>query len=306
VHAGAKALAEQLLCASGAPRVARLRHAGGALVLAYHDIVPDEVGDAVRADAAGDASLHLPQRAFARQLDLLRKRYEIVPLPRVLDTPGPGGRPRVAITFDDAYEGALTAGVAELERRGLPATVFVAPAFVGGGDFWWDALAGPEGLPERVRAHALLAFGGRDAGVRAWAAAAGVRERPLPAFMKMASEARLSDAIARGITLASHTWSHPALPALSADELAHELARPLAWLRERFPGILDWIAYPYGATSAAVEQAARVAGYAAALRVDGGWITRPGGADRFSLPRLNVPAAVSLKGFELRAAGIVS
>ena len=140
--------------------------------------------------------------------------------------------------------------------------------------------------------------------MRAWAAAVGMGKRPLPAYMKVASEARLAQALPRGITLASHSWSHPALSALPADELAPELARPLAWLRERFPGTLDWISYPYGATSPAVERAAHAAGYAAALRVDGGWI-RPG-AERYDLPRLNVPAGMSLRGFEIRAAGIVS
>ncbi len=301
MRAGARALAELVLCATGAPRMARARRGASALVLAYHDIVPE--GEAT----AGDTSLHLPRRAFADQLDLLARAYEVVPLPAVLEPARDPRRPRVAITFDDAYEGALTAGVAELERRGLPATVFVAPAFVGGRDFWWDALAGAEGLDADLRAHALAELGGWDGPVRAWAAKRGILARDLPGWMRAATEDRLARAVAGGaIALASHTWRHAALPALPPAELRSELVRPLAWLRERFPGVLPWLSYPYGATSAAVAAAATAAGYTAALRVDGGWIPDPRAADPFDLPRLNVPAGVSRRGFELRASGVLA
>lgn len=308
MHAGLKAVVERVLCASGAPRVARLRRAGSALVLAYHDIVPGDVAtsripaNGTASGFRGDASLHLPQASFARQLDLLVREYDVVPLASVLEAPR-GNRPRAAITFDDAYHGALTAGVDELEKRGLPATVFVAPAFVGGGGFWWDALAGEDGPADCVRAHALDALGGRDRAVREWAAAAGTRARALPPHMTVASETTLARATARGMTLASHTWSHPALPALPPDELKMELERPLAWLRERFQGVLPWISYPYGLTSPAVARAAAAAGYRAALRVDGGWMGSA--AEPYDLPRLNVPAGASIRGFELRTAGLL-
>ncbi len=55
-----------------------------------------------------------------------------------------------------------------------------------------------------------------------------------------------------------------------------------------------------------MASAAAAAGYAAALRVDGGWIPDPRAADRLDLPRLNVPAGVSRRGFELRTAGMLA
>lgn len=298
MRAATRALAELVLCASGAPRIARARRGGRALVLAYHDIVPEG-----SPGYRGDASLHLAQADFGRQLDLLARTHDIVPLSAVLESAATR-RPRAVITFDDAYEGALTAGVAELARRGLQATVFVAPAFLGGHDFWWDALSGDDGLSPALRAHALGTLGGQDARIRAWAAAQGLPERRPPAHMRAASEERLAAAAAAGVVaLASHTWSHPALPGLAAEELRAELERPLAWLRERFSGVLPWLTYPYGATSPEVARAARAAGYVAALRVDGGWMSSA--ADAFDLPRLNVPAGVSVRGFELRTAGVL-
>jgi len=308
VRRAAKHLGELVLCASGATRLARARLSDGALVLAYHDIAPDEANGPDGPDGAnpaGDASLHLPRREFARQLDRLARTHDIVPLPAVLE-PRRGRRPRAAITFDDAYEGALSEGVPELVDRGLPATIFVAPAFADGRDFWWDALAGPDGLPDEVRAHALGALGGRDAAVRRWAAARGWTPRPLPSHMHAARESRIAAVAALpGITLAAHTWSHPVLPALAADELRQELVRPLAWLRERFERVLPWLTYPYGATSPEVASSAAALGYAAALRVDGGWLHHPARADRFDLPRLNIPAGLSARGFQLRASGLL-
>jgi peptidoglycan/xylan/chitin deacetylase (PgdA/CDA1 family) len=108
-----------------------------------------------------------------------------------------------------------------------------------------------------------------------------------------------------GITLASHTWSHPNLAALAAAELEDELQRPLAWLRERFTGVLPFISYPYGLSSPAVERAAADAGYEAALRIDGGWL-RDGSVNRYAIPRLNVPSGISDAGFRLRCSGVLA
>src|SRR4051794_40278450 len=81
------------------------RRRGATLVLAYHDIVP--AGER----PVGDRSLHLPQADFAAQLDeAARLGLRIVPLD-ALRQPDDDPTPRVVITFDDAYRGALTAGV---------------------------------------------------------------------------------------------------------------------------------------------------------------------------------------------------
>ncbi len=289
---------ERLLIGIGLPRVFRARMASRALVLAYHNVVPD--GER----AVGDLSLHLSQRNFAAQLDLLLDTHDVVPLEEVLAAGGENGRPRVAITFDDAYRGALRAGLEELRRRDLPATFFVAPAFVDGGTFWWDALADESGLPDRIRSHALSALRGDDAAIRAWAKAEGIRERTLPEFQTVASEVELHKAAeTSGIRLAAHTWSHPNLTTLDAVELRTELHRPLEWLRDRFQEALPWISYPYGLCSPSVASAAEAEGYLGALLVTGGWLRTSTDVSRFTLPRLNVPAGVSPNGFALRAAG---
>ncbi len=300
MRARLKQLTEALLARGGPAGLYQSSRRGRTLVLAYHNILPPD------APPGRERSLHLPRTDFAAQLDLIREHADVVPLTEALmPAADPSARPRVAITFDDAYAGALTAGVEELRRRQLPATVFVAPAFIGGRPFWWDALdsGAPDGLPEAVRHACLWEAAGQDTRVRDWATRAGIPWREVPSHACAGSEADLMAAMEYAqLTLASHTWEHPNLAALAGEALRHELAAPLAWLATRVsaPPIL---AYPYGLTSAAVCEAARSAGYAEALLVSGGWMTRAG-ADPLRLPRLNVPAGISLDGFRLRLAGL--
>ena len=293
---------ERVLCRGGLAGLARGYRRAGTLVLAYHNVVPDGTA------GGGDRSLHLPQREFARQLDLLQRTHDVVPLSRLSAPPG-GRRPRVVITFDDAYQGAVTAGVEELSRRGLPATIFVTPGFVGGRSFWWDALSRPgsDGLPPELRDRCLTVLRGRDDEVRRWAAEQGVPAHEVAPHQTGATEAQLEAAFrVPGITPAAHTWSHPNLAALHPEELDEEMVRPLAWLRERFPGVLPWLTYPYGLASSTVEEAARRAGYEGAFRVEGGWMPRSGaGARPHALPRSNVPAGASLENFEMRTSGLI-
>ena len=297
VRARLKHAAERLATGGGLARAARARMRGGTLLLAYHNVVP-------RGEApVGDLSLHLARDAFAAQLDRLMETHDVVPLADAVRLAGRrGGRPRVAITFDDAYRGAVTAGVAELAARGLPATIFVVPGRVGGGSFWWDAL----GAPAAFRGRALTDARGEDGAVRRLAREIGSSEIDVPPHALPASEDELRAAAdGAGITFGSHTWSHPNLAALSADEVERELRDSLDWLRARFPSTaIPWLSYPYGLASPAVARAAAAAGYEGALRVEGGWM-RGAPADRFAVPRLNVAAGVSLAGFELRAAGVL-
>ena len=297
-----KSLLEHFWLVSGVRAASRWRHRDASLVLAYHNIVPD--GEA----PAGDRSLHLPRRAFADQLDALAETHEIVPLADLLAGPASNRRPRAAITFDDAYCGALSTGIAELARRGMPATVFVAPAFVGGRDFWWDVIARPDGgMDAAVREHALESLQGDDARIRRWATARGIALHPAPGHARCGSDEELRAASAvPGITLAAHGWSHRNLARLDAPALRGEMERPLAWLRARHSErvLVPCISYPYGRSTPEAEAAAAAAGYRAGFRVEGGWLrsaARPG----FATPRLNVAAGISRAGFELRLAGLL-
>ena len=296
-----KAIVEGVLIRSGVARMARRRLSGRSLVLAYHNVVPS--GEA----RVGEGSLHLSQADFARQLDLVAATHDVVALESIVDDVSESARPRVAITFDDAYHGAITAGLEELRRRSMPATVFVAPGLLGG-DTWWDRLAAATGgvMPDDVRRHAIENLRGDRGAVLAWAGSSNLTSRSARSLPRIATETELAAASRQaGITFGSHTWSHRNLNVLSSEELDAELAPSLAWLRTRFSNTIPWLSYPYGLSSPTVESMAQRAKYQGALRVSGGWMNRRP-TNAHGLPRLGIPAGLSSGGFSLRLAGIAS
>lgn len=293
-----KRVVERALVAGGPATLARQSRTRDVLILGYHNIVPS--GER----PCGDRSLHLPQVAFAAQLDALLETHEVVPLDSLLrGETSEITRPRAVITFDDAYVGALTAGITELAARDLPATVFVAPGFVGGRSFWWDVVADPDGgLDPTDRARALGELRGIDARVRG---TLRTRAEP-PVWARCTSDGDLAAALASSrLSVASHTWSHSNLTQLTDIELAQELAGPREWLARFGMRALPVISYPYGLADARVLDAARTAGYEAGFMIEGGW-TSPPVRGRFDVPRLNIPAGLSRDGFVLRAAGILA
>jgi peptidoglycan/xylan/chitin deacetylase (PgdA/CDA1 family) len=303
VAKGWKRIAEVAMVGVGLPRLASTRIARSGVILAYHNVVPR--GES----AAGELALHLDQDQFGDQLDLLLETHDVVSLDELVTTDWSAvQRPRAVLTFDDAYEGALTAGVEELVRRGIPGTIMVAPGILGR-PAWWDRLAleGGGSLPDGVRSHCLKALRGRGEEVLAWARGEGLATQELPPHALPASEERVVEAGRRpGISLAAHTWSHPNLARLDAEECREEYRRCRRWLQERDVSYSDWLAYPYGLYSRDAAEVARTC-FLGGLRVEGGLAWRRGEATAplGVLPRLNVPRGMSLHGVRLRLAALL-
>ena len=291
------------IMATGVPARRIRRRASGTVILSYHNVVP--TGE----QAVGDLSLHIGQRRFGEHLDRLLETHDVVPLAELRIGEVPVGRPRAVVTFDDAYRGTITAGFDELNRRGLPGTVFVPPGCLGSDGFWWDRIASPhEGLGSEVRSHALESLGGKGDQILAWAVSEGMSLAELPDHARPATRDELLDAARSGrFELGSHTWSHVNLAGVSPSEAAEEISRGHAWLDDVDAAIpcVDWLAYPYGLYSAEVAAAAaQQVGHA--VRVDGGAAEVEGiwTADSHRLPRINVPAGLSPHGLVLRLAGM--
>lgn len=293
------------MIAAGVDRLGQRLRRGRSLVLAYHNVVPDS------AAPTGDRSLHLGVSAFGRQLDLLLQLGRVVSLEELLS----GVRNErqsmaFAVTFDDGYRGAATLGVRELERRGLPATIFVAPGLVGDQTFWWDAfsMSDLETRAPALRQRILTEGMGMATEARRLALECGHEMGSVPELWRSARDSELLEAASvDGVTIGSHTWSHPSLVALPGDALQEEITRPREWLRERFGATyLDVLAYPYGLHSDAVRRSALRAGYRAGLSLAPASMrvadTPQSTLGAFSLPRLNVPAGLTLSGLRLRAA----
>lgn len=294
-----KAWAEVGLVASGLPALRRRLRRHERIVLAFHNVIPAE------HEPAGDCSLHLPQGAFRRLLREVQATHDVIPLADLVNNV-PVRRPLAAITFDDAYVGALTAGVAELRRAGVPATFFVCPGRLGGQSFWWDRLAAVQGeLSDARRDDALTRWKGDEEAVMSGLPGDRIPAQTLPDWALTASVDLLHEgAKTSGFDFASHSWSHPNLSAIEPTRLQEEMARPLEWLRHSGLPWLPALAYPYGRSSPEVERAAVAAGYSTGLLIQGGGF-QPAVADPMRWPRLNVPAGLSPEGLVLRMSRLV-
>lgn len=316
---GWKGVVERAVVRTGLVRLVERRRRPAVVVLAYHNIVP--VGE----KPAGDVSLHLDQQAFADQLDWLLEGRRVVALDEAFDrfdgndssdsSDGKDGNDgdgnvetRVVLTFDDAYQGMMTAGLEELSKRDLPATVFVPPALLGSPGFWWDRLAPPgEPLDPRVRDHALNALSGRTEEILAWAGAEGLAMQDLPEHTKPAAEAAMDPGRTNGkLRLGAHTWSHPNLARLSDEEALEELKASRSWLAERTDRFTNWLAYPYGLVGDGAQRAAEMI-FDGALLVSGGPSEREGRRVGFPyrVPRINVPRGLTIEGLAMRIAGLL-
>lgn len=296
VRAILRQAAEVAIGATGTVAVVRRWRRGVVPILAYHNVVP------VEEAGRGDASLHLPLPHFVAQVERVAKAFDIVDLATAVSEPAPGPGPRAVITFDDAYRGAVTLALPELARRGIPATVFVSPALLGTPSTWWDEAAEAGVLSPEWRERALTDLHGKSGAIRDLAFT-NRRVPALPPSFGIATADELDLHCGDGVALGSHAWAHEHLPSLPAPELETSLRKTLQWLAERPGRTVTWLAAPYGATSEAVSRTARTLGHAGVLRIDGGpW--NPVG-DQADLPRINVPAGVSLRGLDLRTIGLI-
>jgi len=301
-----KQAGETLLGSGLAVTAGLARRRGSRLILSYHNVVSGE-----SPPLLGDRSLHLPLRNLREQLDTLKELgIPVVPLASA-HAPALNGPPEVVLTFDDAYAGTLQHAIPELASRGLPATIFVAPGLLGAAAPWWDLLASPAlgAVPEPIRLEALARYHGEGQLILEHAVASGRALQPPAAEHRIGSEAELHDAMAlhAGLTLGTHTWSHPnleALATLSEEQARTQLTKTAAWLEERFgERAIGFVAYPYGLESPAVRRITSLAGFVGGLRVSGGWDSRRG--DPYGIPRLNITAGLSRRGFRVRLAALI-
>lgn len=272
------------------------RAQGRCVVLAYHNVIPDD------EPISGDPGAHLRMSDFCGQLDILSETAQVVALEDLFPLEPIKDSLRVAITFDDAYRGTLLLGLPELVRRKVPATVFVPTGLIGTKAFWWDEFefSGWEG--DRIPLRRLR---GHYPAVRDWALENGWTPRDQGPFQVPCTEDELVGAAGRseGIRFGSHTVSHPNLSQLSSEEIRGELTSSLAWLVERNLPTSQWLSYPYGLASPKVEDIARQCGLAGALTITGGPILPPL-ENPFRVPRVNIPARTSRQGFLLRLLGL--
>lgn len=167
-----------------------------------------------------DSPVDLPRRTFRRQMSELREIAEVVPLADAVRDPegGAGDRPRVALTFDDAYASFHDTVWPVLRELDLPATLFVPVGFVEGTS------------PAPIAANPKLS-------PCSWA--------------QLAEMSREEGA--GSIHIGSHTWSHPDLTTLEAPRIREELTVSRQRLEGRLGRRVTAFCYPRARWNRRVE-----------------------------------------------------
>jgi peptidoglycan/xylan/chitin deacetylase (PgdA/CDA1 family) len=208
----ARDLLEQLVKVSLLPLGALRRdRRPGVTVLGYHRV------------AGGSARpIDLPAGLFAWQVDYLRAHYRVVSLDEVVTIAREGKAypdDVVALTFDDGYEDIYYHALPILRRHRVPATVYLATAYID------------SGRPFPFEAALRSPQQGRSL---SWAQAREMQESGL-------------------ITFGAHTHTHADLTALSPRRIGEEIAAANALIAARLGAPPVHFSYPWGRRSAAAR-----------------------------------------------------
>jgi peptidoglycan/xylan/chitin deacetylase (PgdA/CDA1 family) len=264
------------------------------LVLGYHRVVDD-----FEAEAKVEMPSMLTSRAmFERHLDCLGRHFEFVSLDEIgdhLQSGLPFKKPVAAVTFDDGYQDVYEQALPVLERKGIPAAMFVVTDLVGR-PFWqihdklyhlvakafasWDdprqkmlGLLNDLGLPaydctrraaiaSPMVAVSTLLPSLPQADVRRLMAGLessvgnGFHNVPRTVTWEMVADMRR-----RGFIIGSHTRSHVSLPVETPETIAMELEGSKQELERQMGERVDHFAYPGGEFNSAIVDAVARAGY---------------------------------------------
>jgi peptidoglycan/xylan/chitin deacetylase (PgdA/CDA1 family) len=127
-----KAGAAQVMCRTGMDKAMGSLSGGGRtpLVIGYHRVVEDF---AVSAETS-IPSLLVSRGMLERHLDWIGRRYQFVDLNELgvlLESRRAPKKPVAAITFDDGYQDFYDHALPSLQKKGVPAALFVVTDFVG-------------------------------------------------------------------------------------------------------------------------------------------------------------------------------
>jgi len=91
------------------------------IVITYHRINDDD----------DDPYISVSTLNFRRQMEYLKRDFEVVSLNTMISGKGPAGKDRVSITFDDGYKDNYLNAYPILKESGLPATIFISTGAIG-------------------------------------------------------------------------------------------------------------------------------------------------------------------------------
>lgn len=263
---------------------------------------------------------------FEQQINYLASHYHVVSMQDLLDTVQHRKvlPPRsVLLTFDDAYDDFAKYAWPALKRHNLPVTLFVPTAYPDDAErvFWWDRLhQAVNSVAERQSIDTPL-------GLLPVATAQQRRQtykrlrdhvKALPHATAMALTNRIFDDLGvvgarqavlgwdalrqlakEGVTLGTHTRTHPLLNRVSPEELRAEVVDSLGDLQREIGATPPFFAYPSGGFDDQVVRTLREEGVLLAFTTVYG-VNDLRSLDPLRIRRINVGSRTNLSLFRAR------
>jgi peptidoglycan/xylan/chitin deacetylase (PgdA/CDA1 family) len=291
-------------------------------ILAYHRIAELE-----ETPVGPCPNISATPKAFLRQMRHLARHYRCVSMPEVLDAierRRPLPKRAVLITFDDAYRDFADAAWPILRQCSLPATLFVPTAYPDHPElaFWWDrlfqAFAGTAQTVLRKSPLGALALTTPDQKRRALLALVQrVQKMPFEEAMELVNAVcdqlvegptrgadvlswdRLRELAKDGVTLGSHTRTHPIMTRISSDRVRDEISGSREDLKKEIGLALPIFCYPNGDQNDSVTGILRSEGISLGFTVRSGE-NRLDSGDLLRLNRTCIWPRTSLPVFWMR------
>ena len=265
-------------------------------VMMYHELGCD--------DESADAWQIVRRSDFLRQIDFMRRHYEVVSLDNALERLNAdrfGDRPMAVITFDDGHRGLHEHLLPIMQREQLPATIYIATRHVAeGSNYWFDRIVNvlqrdePQQVDLRRHGLGLHSLTGQK-GASNWAKIQDILQaikavppeqcdavaddielqlgRPAHRVLAPMTLAEVRDLAACPlVTIGAHTHGHEILPAL-ADDAMRQSVETSADLLARWTGQRPvHFAFPSGVRDNRSDRIVQGLGFrTAASTVVGNW-----------------------------------
>jgi peptidoglycan/xylan/chitin deacetylase (PgdA/CDA1 family) len=233
--------------------LARVRHEHPCIILLYHRIVEDSSKYLNKG-----AVVHHRVKHFKGEIPYFKRNYQILSMDEVVDHLKFGRafrRPSIAITFDDGYLDNYTLAYPFLKKHEVPATIFLTTSLIGTTDRTWTdeigvafletakehldfpALFGDKRVPikskeEKEQANRKVAEalklrpdGERRELIRKLSEALAVSEKSERncGDRIMLSWDEIREMIKNGVTIGSHSHTHPILSRMPIEEAKEEI-----------------------------------------------------------------------------------
>ena len=238
-------------------------------ILAYHRVA--ELRDTPAVDSR---SVSVTPAGFTRQMKHLARNYHVISMLQLLnevENEIPLPKRAVLITFDDAYADFAETAWPILKRLGLPATLFVPTAYPDHPElaFWWDRLYQAFQATAKAELRGTpfgpLPLGNSEEKRRALRMVQNhVPTVPDDEAMKLVDSIcdqlgekhvcsgsvltwdQLRQLDREGLTLGSHTRTHPVMTQVRLDRIREEIQASQADLKREIGIALPIFCYPNG------------------------------------------------------------